>query len=86
LEPGGGLFTNFLGVAALFVMPLVAAASAGLAAGVNSMLRSSARLGRLSDIVPILITVAGAIALITLIVIWIAVGNPPNGYCDRISG
>jgi hypothetical protein len=85
-EPGGGLFVNFLGIAGLFVMPLVAAVSAGLAAGAHSLLLRSTRLRKFSDVVPSIITVTGIIALIALIVLWIAAGNPPTGYCDPIPG
>lgn len=81
LEAGGGFFVNALGLFGLFVMPSVAAMSADLAAGAHRLLLGSVRWRHHSDTAAKVIIAAGAVALIALVVVWVSLGNPPEGYC-----
>lgn len=85
-EPGGNFTINVLGFFGLFVMPAVAATSAGMAVGAHNLLRGSVRWRHLSDVAPKVIVAAGVIALVGLIALWVMLGNPPEGYCREVLG
>ncbi|MFG2003302.1 hypothetical protein ACGFNU_29485 [Spirillospora sp. NPDC048911] len=81
LEPGGRFALSLLSVTALLVMPMVAAAIAGLAVAARAAFRDS----RFGPILGASITVLGAVFVLLLVVGWIVVGDPPAGYCDLTS-
>ncbi|MFC5744223.1 hypothetical protein [Actinomadura rugatobispora] len=84
--PGGAFVMNFLGIVGFLVMPPLAALCGALAVAAHALLSRSTRLRRFENTVPTLITVAGIIMLIALVVLWIAWGSPPDGYCDKPLG
>lgn len=86
LEPGGEFTINALGFMGLFVMPIVALIFAALAESAHSKLARSVRRRHLSDLAPKIITAAGVAALVGLIALWVAIGNPPDDYCREVLG
>jgi hypothetical protein len=86
LESGGKFAINVLGLLGLLVMPIVALTFAALAKGVHIVLVRSVRRRHLSDLAPTIITAAGVVALVALIALWVAIGNPPEGYCRETLG
>jgi hypothetical protein len=83
LEAGGAFAVNFEGLAGFVVMPTVATLFGTAASAAHLRLNRSPRLQHLDETIPKLITAAGALTLIVLIALWIAWGNPPEGYCKN---
>lgn len=81
-EAGGNFALVFLFAGALIVMPLAGATTGVMAVAANAVLRRIPSWSRLSDPIPIAITVIGGGIMLWLMIAWITEGMPPEGYCD----
>jgi hypothetical protein len=81
LGVGGRAAINFLGVAALLVMPAVALVFGLIAGTVHVWLGRSPTRSDLATPVAALIAAACAATMVALIILWVVEGNPSAGAC-----